>query len=548
LNNNNNLPRYIKKERSMKSKRFFIFILLLTVLIPGTFSFGQSLATKKEIQKLVQAMQIIELAYVDSVDLKDVVANTIEQALKELDPHSAYLSKEELQKSNEQLEGSFDGIGVTFQIYQDTILVISPVPGGPSEKLGILSGDKIVKIDGEEATGEDIDNEWVMNHLRGKRGTTVDVSIYRGKKDLLEFTIIRDKIPLNSIDASFMASPTIGYIRLNRFSKTSREEFDTSVATLKSLGMKKLILDLRGNAGGYLNTAYELADEFISSGKLVVYTEGLHSPRKDFYATAEGNFEKGNLVIIIDEASASASEIVAGAVQDLDRGIVIGRRSFGKGLVQGPFDLPDGSVIRLTTARYYTPTGRCIQRSYDKGTEAYYEDFVERFDHGEYVNADSIKFPDSLKYETPAGRVVYGGGGIMPDIFIPWDSTMFSDYFVELRRKNVLNTYTLQYVEKNRERLNLQFPTFSSFKTGFKVTPEIIKEFKEYAEKDSIKFDEEGWKASEPLILTQIKALIARNLWDTNALYEIMSDIDPEYHRAIEMLEDEQVFRILKVG
>lgn len=532
----------------MKTKSISAILLSIAMLLSVMLVHGQSIGDRKEIQKLVQAMQIIDLAYVDSVDMQKIVAQTIEQALKELDPHSAYLSVEELKKSNEQLEGSFEGIGVTFQMYQDTILVISPVPGGPSEKLGILSGDKIIKIDGENATGDKINNEWVFDHLRGKSGTKVDVTILRGRKNMLDFTIIRDKIPINSIDASFMASPEIGYLRLNRFSKTSQEEFVTSVSDLKSKGMKKLILDLRGNAGGYLNTAYELADEFIPSGKLIVYTEGLHSPRKDFFATSLGNFEKGDLVIIIDEASASASEIVAGAVQDLDRGIVIGRRSFGKGLVQGPFDLPDGSVIRLTTARYYTPTGRCIQRSYENGTDAYYDDFMERYRHGELVSADSIKFPDSLKYETPSGRVVYGGGGIMPDVFIPWDSTLVSDYFVELRRKNVLNNFSLKYVEDNRDKLNKLYPTFEQFKANFKVTDDIIRQFRERAESDSVKFDEKGWKASEVLILTQIKALIARSLWDINALYEIMSEIDPEYMRAVDMLKDGQIFQVLKVG
>jgi carboxyl-terminal processing protease len=388
-----------------------------------------------------------------------------------------------------------------------------------------------------------------MEHLRGPKGSTVDVSIYRhGKKDLLDFTITRDKIPLNSIDATFMAAPGIGYIRLNRFSKTSIDEFTASVSNLRSQGMTELILDLRGNSGGYLNIAVELADEFLESGKLIVYTEGLHSPKQDFYSTPTGSFEKGRLVVIIDEASASASEIVAGAVQDWDRGMVIGRRSFGKGLVQRPFNLPDGSVIRLTTARYYTPTGRCIQRPYEDGTDEYYKDFSKRFEHGEYVVADSIKFPDSLKYETPRGRVVYGGGGIMPDIFIPWDSTMFSDYYVELRRKGVLNTYTLQYVDQHREKLNGQYPAFREFNKGFDVTSEIVDEFKSLAEKEGIKFDEEGWKASESLIITQIKALIARNLWDIDTFYEVMSDIDDEYQRAIEILEDEQAFKKLNIG
>jgi len=531
-------------------KLFLISTFGIIFALTGNLDvYAQRLDNNQEIQKIISAMQIIDLAYVDSVDMDKVVADAIVESLKELDPHSAYLSAEEVEKANEPLEGSFEGIGVTFQIYQDTIMVISPVPGGPSEKLGILAGDKIVKINGENSTGDKIDNEWVMQHLRGKKGSTVDVSIYRqGKKELLDFKIVRDKIPLNSIDATFMANEEIGYIRLNRFSKTSQDEFITSVKDLKSKGMTRLILDLRGNSGGYLNTAVELSDEFLPTGKMIVYTEGLHSPRQDFFSTPLGSFEDGKLVIIIDEASASASEIVSGAVQDWDRGMVIGRRSFGKGLVQRPFNLPDGSVIRLTTARYYTPTGRCIQRPYENGTEEYYMDMIKRFEHGEYIYSDSIRFPDSLKYETPRGRVVYGGGGIMPDVFIPWDSTMFTDYYVELRRKGVLNNYTLQYVDQHRDKLNQAYHDFDRFNESFKVTPEIIDEFKAAAEKEGVKFDEKGWTDSELLVLTQIKALIARNLYDINAFYKVMLDIDEEYHRAIEILNDDQLFKKLKIG
>ena len=524
-------------------------LFFLILFIWGSISYSQSYQDQQEIQKIASAMQIIDLFYVDTVNMKNLVENAVVKSLKELDPHSAYISKEELEKANEPLEGSFEGIGVSFQLFQDTILVISPVPGGPSEKLGIQSGDKIVKINNENATGDKIDNEWVMNHLRGKKGTTVNVSIVRqGRHDLLDFTITRDKIPLNSIDASFMAAPDVGYIRLNRFSKTSIDEFTASVDALKKQGMVKLILDLRGNSGGYLNTAVDLADEFLPSGKLIVYTEGLRSPRQDYFASGTGDFETGKLVVIIDEASASASEIVAGAIQDWDRGVVIGRRSFGKGLVQRPFNLADGSVIRLTTARYFTPTGRCIQRPYTKGTDEYYKDFMNRYQHGEYLFSDSIKFPDSLKFETPRGRVVYGGGGIMPDVFIPWDSTMFSNYYVELRRKGVLNNYSLEYVEENRASLNEKYPTLASFKSDFNVDAAMISDFKALAEKDSIRFDEKGWKAAEILINTQIKALIARNLWDISAFYEVMAPIDEEFLKAVSILEDKDIFRKLNIG
>lgn len=498
---------------------------------------------------MISALQIIDIAYVDSVNMEKLISESISKTLKGLDPHSSYISKEDLQKANEPLEGSFEGIGVSFQLFQDTILVIAPVPGGPSERLGVLSGDKIVKINGEDATGDKIDNQWVFDRLRGKKGTTVDISIYRkGKKDLLEFTVTRDKIPLNSIDASFMATPDIGYIRLDRFSKSSMEEFNASLSKLKDQGMTKLVLDLRGNSGGFLNTAVELSDEFLPLGKLIVYTEGLKSPRQDFYATSVGGFEKGRLVIIIDEVSASASEIVAGAVQDWDRGLIIGRRSFGKGLVQKPFNLPDGSVIRLTTARYFTPTGRSIQRPYDAGTEEYHKEFLNRYDHGEYIHADSIRFPDSLKFSTPKGRVVYGGGGIMPDLFIPWDSTYMSDYYVELRRKGLINSFTLKYVESNRYSLVERYPGLKLFINEFSVEGDIMDQFFSYADTEQVQYDEDGWGRSGTLVKTQIKALIARHLWDTSAYYEIIMGIDNEFLKAIELMNDNETFKKLTNG
>lgn len=517
--------------------------MLILALVAGIISQGQSPESKLEIQKLISAMQLIDLAYVDSVKMNDIVAETIVKTLKDLDPHSSYISKEDVEKVNEPLEGSFEGIGVTFQLFNDTILVVAPIPGGPSEKLGIMAGDKIVAINGENATGEDIDNQWVMDRLRGKKGTTVDVTIYRkGRKGLIDYVIERDKIPLNSIDATFMANANIGYIRLNRFSRSSVDEFRESVTSLRDQGMEKLILDLRGNTGGYLGTAIELADEFLPFDKLIVYTEGTHSPRQDFNATPLGSFEKGKLVILIDESSASASEIVAGAVQDWDRGLVLGRRSFGKGLVQRPFNLPDGSVIRLTTARYYTPSGRCIQRPYEDGKEEYYMDFYNRYKHGELVHADSIKFPDSLRYETANGRAVYGGGGIMPDMFIPWDSSGYSDYYADIRRKGLLNQFTVQYVDDHRKDLLERYPDVKAFRDLFVADESFIKEFTEMAEKEEVPMDEEGWKASGELIQFQLKALIARNLWDVNSFYFIMVDYDDTYSEAVKVLDKGLLF------
>lgn len=529
------------------SFRWFATAILLAAF--PHFLSAQPDDPKTTIQKFAATMQIIDYFYVDSIDQPELVETAIVEMLKELDPHSVYLSKEEVKKADEPLLGNFEGIGIQFQLFKDTILVISPIPGGPSEKLGILAGDKIVKIDGENATGPEINNEYVQSRLRGEKGTKVDVSILRkGKPELLHFTIIRDQIPLNSLDAAFMATSDIGYIKLNRFSKTTMEEFQKAVDTLKMQGMQKLILDLRYNSGGYLETARELADEFLGAGKMIVYTEGMKSPKSDLVATDKGAFEKGHLVILINEGSASASEIVAGAVQDWDRGIIIGRRSFGKGLVQKPFRLPDESVIRLTTAKYFTPTGRCIQRPYDEGVDEYRRDFEKRIQNGELVHADSIHFPDSLKYYTPANRVVYGGGGIMPDIFIPFDSTQYSDYYVDLRRNNLFNNYVLQYMDDHRKELQQSYPTVSDFIPGFQIDEKLLKAFTDYAEKEGVELDEKGLADSRDQISSVIKALLARNLFDYSAYFEVISAIDDDFIKALQILQDGSMFEKLSIN
>lgn len=521
-----------------------IFTLLLTPNLQA-----QSDEQREGIQKFGTALQIINFAYVDSVNSNDLVASAIKQMLKDLDPHSAYISKEDVERVNEPLEGSFEGVGVTFQLFNDTILVVSPVPGGPSDKLGIIAGDKIVKIDGVSAVGEKINNEYVMERLRGKKGTTVSVAVKRnGKKDLIDFDIVRDKIPLNSIDATYMAAPGIGYIKLTRFSKTSMDEFHESVRELQQEGMKDLILDLRSNSGGYLNTAVELSDEFLPADKLIVYTEGLHQARENFYSTSTGSFDKeGRVIVLINEASASASEIVSGAIQDWDRGLVVGRRSFGKGLVQRPFRLPDGSMIRLTTARYHTPTGRCIQKPYDEGVEEYFKDFKNRLEHGELVSADSIHFPDSLQYLTPAGRTVYGGGGIMPDVFIPIDSTRFSDYYTDLVRKGVFNDYIMSYLDKNRAETLVKYPTFAAFKAGFVVDEQMYSDFKAKAAETKVVRDaDEKYYYPDSDLKLQIKALLARNLWDAEAYFEVINAIDTELSTAVELLQNKKQFSKLQ--
>ena len=543
------LEANMKKMNRLSMKSLILKSLLLSLLIVvGSMATTQAQSEKSDesLRKLLTAMQYIRMYYVDSIDEPELVENAIVETLKELDPHSMYIPKEDLREANEPLEGSFEGIGVTFQIYEDTILVISPVPGGPSDKLGIMAGDKIVKINGEKATGEDVDNQFVMDRLRGEKGTTVDVTIYRPSRDrMIEYTITRDKIPLNSIDATFMASPDIGYIKLNRFSKTSTEEFENSIEQLKEQGMKKLVLDLRGNSGGFLFSAVDLADQFLPNKKLLVYTKGLKSYPRQFYATSEGDFEEGDLVIMINEGSASASEIVAGAVQDWDRGIILGRRSFGKGLVQQPFRLPDSSFIRLTTAKYYTPTGRGIQRPYDEGTKEYYLEIRKRLENGELFHADSISFPDSLKYTTPQGRIVYGGGGIMPDIFTPWDSTHLTDYFTDLIRKGVFNDFVLNYLDENRSELLEEFPDITAFKEGFRVSDEMYQLFIQSAEELDVEAEKDEIEKSTAFIKTRIRALIARNLWDVSAFFEIIVEIDNEYQKAVEILENGDVYETL---
>lgn len=521
-----------------------IAALFVMLMIQGSWMSAQNSSKsdpKETSQKIAAALFYIENFYVDSVKPPKLVESAIINMLKELDPHSAYLSKEEIDAANEPLEGSFEGIGVTFQLHKDTILIVSPVPGGPSDKLGIQAGDKIIKINGEEAFGSKVNNKFVMDRLRGKKGSTVKISILRsGRKDLIDYTIVRDKIPINSVDATFMLPGKTGYIKLNRFSKTSMEEFHASMSQLRAQGMENLILDLRSNSGGFLNTAVELSDEFLDTGKLIVYTEGLNSPRQDFLATQRGTFEKGKLIVLINEASASASEIVSGAVQDWDRGLVIGRRSFGKGLVQRPFQLPDGSVIRLTSARYHTPTGRSIQRPYEDGVETYYKDLFERNNRGELVSADSIHFPDSLKYTTKVlKRTVFGGGGIMPDVFVPLDSTIFTDYYSNLIRKGVFNRFTLEYSNRERNKLKRQYPLLEMYIQGFELDEKIMGDFLTMAADEKVDWNEQQFKLSEEMIKYQVKALIARNIWDMNAYWQVMAEIDDTLIQALDIFKDD---------
>ena len=531
------------QNKILRSVGRYTFPLIIFILLSVSGSGQNNKQDLSGVRKYSALLQMIKYAYVDTVNESKLVEKAIVETLKELDPHSMYISKKDLKRANEELVGNFEGIGVQFEIFRDTINIVHPIPGGPSERLGILSGDKIIKIEAENVTGKKLTNQFVFDRLRGKKGTKVNVSIYRsGKKGLIDFAIVRDKIPINSIDASYIIDPGIGYINLTRFSSTSMNEFTEAMVKLKSQGIQSLILDLRNNGGGYMNTAIELADQFVEGKKLIVYTEGRMSPRDDYYSTDKGIFEKGKLVIMINENSASASEIVSGAVQDLDRGIIVGRRSFGKGLVQRPFQLPDSSEVRLTTARYYTPSGRCIQKPYSEGVDKYYLDYSTRFKHGEMENSDSIKFPDSLKYRTSKGRIVYGGGGIMPDVFFPLDTTPFTDYFLNLRRKNVINMFVGDYVDKSRKDLQKKFPDFELFDKKFIIDDDFMKDFLSLAEKQGVKMNEKEYGLSERLIRSQIKSLIAQKLWDVNASFMIINREDHEVQKAIGVIKDDAAF------
>lgn len=531
----------------MKRTLFLLAIVFISA-IASAQNQGKPSKSQLNAQKFANTLYLIENYYVDTTNSDKVVEDAIIAALKELDPHSAYISKKDVQKANEPLVGSFEGIGVTFQLIRDTITVISPVPGGPSEKVGIMAGDQFIKIDGEESTGKKVDNEYVQNHLRGKKGSKVTVSVKRGNDpELIDFEIVRDKIPLNSINAAFMLDNGVGYIKLDRFAQESAQEFKNAFNKLSTQGMTSLVLDLRGNSGGYLNTAVEMVDQFLGDDQLVVFTEGTHQPRQELRCTKSGVYEQGKLVILIDEGSASASEILSGAVQDHDRGIVIGRRSFGKGLVQRPFNLPDGAQIRLTTARYHTPSGRCIQRPYEKGVEDYYKDLTDRMKNGEYFHADSIHFPDSLKYKTENGRIVYGGGGIMPDIFIPADTSFNSKLYTNLVRKGILNRFTTDYALKHRDEMKATYPTFVDFNKNFVVTDEFVEGLKQAAQEGKVEWNDEQFARSEKFIRMQIKALIARNLWEMQQYYEVVISEDDGVQKAMEILcNDKEYKKLLK--
>lgn len=536
----------------MRKLKIFVPVILALMLLFSAYVKAQDawkgMPPDETTKKYSTLLLLINNFYVDTVNMPHLVEQAIVSTLRDLDPHSTYISKKDLEAAEAPLQGSFDGIGITFQLFRDTILVVAPVPGGPSDKVGIMAGDKIIKVNGIDAFGKKITNEWVINHLRGKKGTEVTVSVLRrGVNHLIDFHIIRDKIPLKSLDASFMLNKTTGYIKLGRFASTSHQEFNEALAKLKKSGLKNLIFDLRGNPGGYLSAAQQIASEFLPKGKLIVYTQGVHSPRQDFYSLGNGNFLNGKLIVLINEGSASASEIVSGALQDWDRALLVGRRSFGKGLVQRPFRLPDGSVVRLTVARYFTPSGRWIQKPYNDGVKAYYNDLERRLKHGELIHADSIHFPDSLKYKTSEGRVVYGGGGIMPDVFVPWDSTRYNELYSALIRKGAFNTYVNEYLEVNRKKLLQKYKNQNDYIKDYQVTPTEFQNFLNVAKKATVKISDKELNPNINFIKLQIKALIGRDLYDQNAYYEIISSADHTIEKALQIMKSNKMFQKMDI-
>ncbi|MDB4676216.1 S41 family peptidase [Flavobacteriales bacterium] len=502
------------------------------------------LSAQKEVQdqgeKFNTLLYYMNRMYVDSVDLDGLVETAIRGMLEELDPHSVYIPSEDLQQADEPLNGKFEGIGVRFNIMKDTIMVVSTIAGGPSERLGILSGDRIVEVDGETVAGVGIRNKGVMEKLKGPKGTHVDVGIKRSKVDgLIYFDIERDKIPIYSVDASYMVDNRIGYIKVNRFSKETMSELIEALDKLQADGMKDLILDLQGNGGGMLNTAIAMGDEFLSGDRLIVYTDGRSFPREDRIAEETGRFEKGRLVVLVDESSASASEIVSGAIQDWDRGLIVGRRTFGKGLVQRPVRLPDGSAVRLTVQQYFTPSGRCIQKPYEDGVDAYRREKYERFEKGELMSLDSLDLPDSLRYSTLImNRTVYGGGGILPDVFVPIDTSMNSAYFTDLLRKGLFNRAVLEFVDADRKRLENALPDQDDYVSDYTVSQGLLDQLIALGEAEDIPFVEEDWNTSLPAISLRLKAILGRNMFDTATFYEVFNPINPVYRRGIDVLKD----------
>ncbi len=530
-----------KKSTSSLMFPFICALFLIIGIYAGSFlsSNGAPLvpgsSNEDNPNKLVNIINKIDEMYVDSVQKKALIDDAIRSILEKLDPHSYYISPEEMASMQEPLEGNFEGIGVEFMIQRDTLMVVNPIEGGPSESAGIAPGDRIVVVDGEDIAGKGLTNDKVMKLLKGEKGTLVNLGIQRRNNDeLLNFEIVRDRIPIYSVVASVMVSEEVGYIKITRFAKNTYEEFMDGVKSLSAQGAKKLMIDLRGNGGGYLNSCIPMIEEFLESGQLIVYTEGKNDPRRDYKSRVNGRFKDMDVVVLINQGSASASEILAGALQDQDRSITVGRRSFGKGLVQNEIALPDESALRLTVARYYTPTGRSIQKPYGDGVD-YENDYYDRFDHGELMSADSIQFADSLQFRTPEGRIVYGGGGIMPDIFVPIDTLGGSAYLTELSYSGSFRRYGFEYVERERTALE-KYEDVNDFLANFALSNADLEEFYAMAEQDGIVKDRFGIERSKKVIQLRIMAYIARNQFGEEAYYRVLLEDDNIYRVALDVI------------
>lgn len=536
----------VRNSQSVVRLPIIIAITLAAGMLLGStfFSGGKKLTdVAKGYAKFREVLLLVENNYVDSVNTDELVDYSITKMLEKLDPHTAYFNTEEATAARSQLDSGFDGIGVEFNIFNDTVYVVTPLSGGPSEAVGIQSGDRILNVNKESLSSPGVTNAQVYKMLRGKRGTKVTLTIERlGMKDKLNFEVVRNRIPTYSVDAAYMVDKEIGYIKVSRFSETTFDEFKSALGTLKADGLKKLVLDLRGNPGGYMERATSIADEFISGDKLLVYTEGKDSrfDRKT-RSKIDGAFEQGALVVLVDEGSASASEILAGALQDHDRALIVGRRSYGKGLVQMPIKLSDNSELRLTISRYYTPSGRSIQKPYEMGKgEDYNQDLTHRYDSGEFFNVDSVKFDKTKAYKTDGGRTVYGGGGIMPDVFVPRDTLMNSKYLFELYAKNIIREYALRYANENQKKLEKQ--PFQEYLKSFQISDAMMAELVKDATRSGIKLNEKELNRSKPIIAAQTKAVIGRYVWGrknknglSNEIYEVLNPMDNVYQHAIKL-------------
>ncbi len=528
-------------------------LLAIALCLALSLTMSAQRSMPQAMQKLLNAEYAIASLYVDSVNEEKLVEDAIKGMLENLDPHSSYTDAKETKDLEEPLQGEFSGVGIQFNMNQDTLYVIQTVPGGPSERVGVLAGDRIIMVNDTTIAGVKMRNSDIQKRLRGKKGTQVTIKVKRpGVKELITFRITRDNIPLHSIDAKYMLDDKTGYLRISRFGAKTHEEMMDAIKELNKQGMAQLIIDLSDNGGGYLNAAIDMCNEFLERGQLMVYTQGENSPRNEANANGWGEHKDLHMVVIVNQYSASAAEIFAGAMQDWDRAVVVGRRTFGKGLVQRPFKFDDGSMMRLTVARYHTPSGRCIQKPYNRGDKkAYEKELLDRANVGEYYNLDSIQFNDSLRYTTRLnGRTIYGGGGVMPDVFVPVDTSEYSTYYRDLSAKGIINQFAIKYVDKHRKSILKRYKTVKEFDQGFIVTDDMMHELIALGENDSVKYDQEKFRTSEQLLKDITKGLIARDVYsDAGAYSVIINHRNHDVQAAYEVLNDRERYqRLLREG